>query len=179
MASFLAVFSAHKALDDHGMDIPVIPKFTTGLAVHPEEFPYRIVQRFPCTSETLTHLTGLGTLTRGNRAIVIMYNYEAGLLHHHPRVLWDIDHSSCPLVMNWITMGGRSTWVQHASGAGNTAVPKCETNVSRQNWLHMRDKSQEDDSTSDIVLASEAKRRYPHHQMTDLQAQAQATHCAK
>lgn len=58
-ASFLAAFSAHKALDDHGMDIPVIPKFTTGAAVHPEEFPYCIVQRFPCTSETLTHLTGL------------------------------------------------------------------------------------------------------------------------
>ncbi|KAG1832830.1 cytochrome P450 [Suillus variegatus] len=61
MASFLAVFSAHKALDDHGTDIPVIPKFTTGFTVHPEEFPYRIVQRYPCTSETLTHLTGLGT----------------------------------------------------------------------------------------------------------------------
>lgn len=33
MASFLAVFSAHKALDDHGTDIPVIPKFTTGFTV--------------------------------------------------------------------------------------------------------------------------------------------------
>ncbi|KAG2115237.1 cytochrome P450 [Suillus discolor] len=33
MASFLAVFSAHKALDSHGMDIPVIPKYTTGVAV--------------------------------------------------------------------------------------------------------------------------------------------------
>ncbi|KAG1842639.1 cytochrome P450 [Suillus subalutaceus] len=62
MASFLAVFSAHKALDDHGMDIPVIPKFSTGLAIHPEEFPYRIVPRFSCTSETLKHLTGLEQL---------------------------------------------------------------------------------------------------------------------
>ncbi|KAG1804262.1 cytochrome P450 [Suillus subaureus] len=59
MANFLAVFSAHKALDDHGMDIPVVPKFSTGLIIHPEEFSYRIVPRFPCTSETLTHLTGL------------------------------------------------------------------------------------------------------------------------
>ncbi|KAG1883053.1 cytochrome P450 [Suillus subluteus] len=58
IANFLAVFSAHKALDDHGMDIPVIPKFTAGLTIHPEEFPYRIVPRFPCTSEILTHLTG-------------------------------------------------------------------------------------------------------------------------
>ncbi|KAG1883052.1 cytochrome P450 [Suillus subluteus] len=61
MASFLAVFSAHKALDDHGMDIPVVPKFSTGIAIHPEEFPCRIVPRFPCTSETLKHLTGLVT----------------------------------------------------------------------------------------------------------------------
>jgi hypothetical protein len=79
MASFLAVFSARKALDDLGMEIPVIPKFSTGVAVfveshvpdtslliscyfsHPEEFPYRIVPRSPCTSEILTRLTGLGT----------------------------------------------------------------------------------------------------------------------
>jgi hypothetical protein len=27
---------------------------------HPEEFPYRIVPRSPCTSEILTRLTGLG-----------------------------------------------------------------------------------------------------------------------
>ncbi|KAG2154174.1 cytochrome P450 [Suillus bovinus] len=33
MTSFLAMFSAHKALDEHGMDIPVIPKFSTGLIV--------------------------------------------------------------------------------------------------------------------------------------------------
>lgn len=59
MASFLAVFSARKALDDHGMEIPVIPKFSTGVTVHPEEFPYRIVPRSPCTSEILRRLTGL------------------------------------------------------------------------------------------------------------------------
>lgn len=28
---------------------------------HPEEFPYRLVPRFPCTSEILTRLTGLGS----------------------------------------------------------------------------------------------------------------------
>ncbi|KAG1823366.1 cytochrome P450 [Suillus subaureus] len=61
IASFLAMFSAHKAFDEHGMDIPVIPKFSTGLIVHPEKFPCRIVPRFPDASvKTLTHLTGLG-----------------------------------------------------------------------------------------------------------------------
>ncbi|KAG1802268.1 cytochrome P450 [Suillus plorans] len=60
MTSFLAIFSAHKALDEHGMDIPVIPKFSTGLVIHPEKFPCRIVPRFPDTSlKTLMHLTGL------------------------------------------------------------------------------------------------------------------------
>ncbi|KAG2354666.1 cytochrome P450 [Suillus spraguei] len=59
MASFLAVFSVHKAVDDQGIDIPVIPKFTTGLVIHPEKFPCRIVPRFPCTPEMLTDLTGI------------------------------------------------------------------------------------------------------------------------
>ncbi|KAG2059751.1 cytochrome P450 [Suillus hirtellus] len=60
MASFLAIFSAHKALDEHGMDVPVVPKFSTGLIIHPEKFPCRIVPRFPDTSlKTLMYLTGL------------------------------------------------------------------------------------------------------------------------
>ncbi|KAG2154162.1 cytochrome P450 [Suillus bovinus] len=60
MTSFLAMFSAHKALDEHGIEIPVVPNFSTGLVVHPEKFPCRIVPRFPDTSlKTLTHLTGL------------------------------------------------------------------------------------------------------------------------
>lgn len=59
MASFLAVFSIHEAVDDQGMDIPVIPKFSAGLAIHPERFPCRIVPRFPCTPGTLTDLTGI------------------------------------------------------------------------------------------------------------------------
>ncbi|KAG0697080.1 cytochrome P450, partial [Suillus ampliporus] len=61
ITSFLAVFSANKALDEHGMDIPVVPKYSTGLIIHPEEFPCRIVPRFPDTFvKTLVHLTGLG-----------------------------------------------------------------------------------------------------------------------
>ncbi|KAG2366255.1 cytochrome P450 [Suillus spraguei] len=67
MASFLAVFSIQKAVDDKGMDIPVIPKFTTGLAIHPERFPCRIVPRFPRTPEMLTDLTGIGPLSLSSR----------------------------------------------------------------------------------------------------------------
>ncbi|KAG1864133.1 cytochrome P450 [Suillus subalutaceus] len=33
IANFLAFFSVHKALDEHGMEIPVVPKFTTGFTV--------------------------------------------------------------------------------------------------------------------------------------------------
>jgi hypothetical protein len=33
ITSFLATFSVHKALDEHGKEIPVIPKFTTGVAM--------------------------------------------------------------------------------------------------------------------------------------------------
>ncbi|KAG0694835.1 cytochrome P450 [Suillus ampliporus] len=62
ITSFLAVFSANKALGEHGMDIPVVPKYSTGLIIHPEEFPCRIVPRFPdAFVETLVHLTGLGS----------------------------------------------------------------------------------------------------------------------
>ncbi|KAG2367962.1 cytochrome P450 [Suillus spraguei] len=60
IVNFLAFFSAHKALDKHGVDIPIVPKFSTGFVIHPETFPCRIVPRFPDASEkTLTHLTGL------------------------------------------------------------------------------------------------------------------------
>ncbi|KAG0708656.1 cytochrome P450 [Suillus ampliporus] len=60
IASFLAFFSVHKALDEHGRDIPVVPKFSTGVLIHPETFPCRIVPRFVDASvETLTRLTGL------------------------------------------------------------------------------------------------------------------------
>ncbi|KAG0697089.1 cytochrome P450 [Suillus ampliporus] len=63
ITSFLAVFSANKALGEHGMDIPVVPKYSTGLIIHPEEFPCRIVPRFPdAFVETLVHLTGLEQL---------------------------------------------------------------------------------------------------------------------
>ncbi|OJA17980.1 hypothetical protein AZE42_08944 [Rhizopogon vesiculosus] len=60
ITSFLATFSVHKALDEDGKEIPVIPKFSTGVAVHPETFPCRIVSRFQDASvERLTQLTGL------------------------------------------------------------------------------------------------------------------------
>ncbi|KAG2149337.1 cytochrome P450 [Suillus clintonianus] len=60
ISSFLAAFSVHKALDEHGMEIPVVPKFSTGVAIHPEEFPCRIVPRFADASvKTLARLTGL------------------------------------------------------------------------------------------------------------------------
>ncbi|KAG2039830.1 cytochrome P450 [Suillus americanus] len=61
IVNFLAFFSAHKALDEHGMEIPVVPKFSGGFAIHPETFSCRIVPRFPDASvKTLTRLTGLG-----------------------------------------------------------------------------------------------------------------------
>jgi len=60
ITSFLATFSVHKALDEDDKEIPVIPKFSTGIAVHPETFPCRIVSRFQDASvERLTQLTGL------------------------------------------------------------------------------------------------------------------------
>ncbi|KAG2366779.1 cytochrome P450, partial [Suillus spraguei] len=60
IASFLASFSVHKVVDEHGMDIPVNPKFFTGIVIHPEKFPCSIVSRFTDTPEkTLMHLTGL------------------------------------------------------------------------------------------------------------------------
>ncbi|KAJ8592290.1 cytochrome P450 [Rhizopogon salebrosus TDB-379] len=58
ITSFLASFSVHKARDEQGEEIPIVPKFTTGLVIHPETFPCRIVPRFQSV-ETLTQLTGL------------------------------------------------------------------------------------------------------------------------
>ncbi|OAX34801.1 cytochrome P450 [Rhizopogon vinicolor AM-OR11-026] len=60
ITSFLATFSIHKALDENGEEIPVVPKFSTGITVHPETFPCQIVPRFKDASvEWLTQLTGL------------------------------------------------------------------------------------------------------------------------
>ncbi|OAX37604.1 hypothetical protein K503DRAFT_661449, partial [Rhizopogon vinicolor AM-OR11-026] len=42
---FLATFSVQKTFDEHGEGIPVVPKFSTGLIIHPEIFPYQIVPR--------------------------------------------------------------------------------------------------------------------------------------
>ncbi|KAG2156377.1 cytochrome P450 [Suillus clintonianus] len=61
MASILSTFSVQKALDEQGREIPVIPKFTTGVVVHPEKFPCRIVPRFlDGSAEMLRQMTGLG-----------------------------------------------------------------------------------------------------------------------
>ncbi|OAX37164.1 cytochrome P450 [Rhizopogon vinicolor AM-OR11-026] len=67
IASFLAAFTAHKALDEYGKEIPVVPRFSTGMTVfarflpHPEKFPCRVVPRFHNASvEALTQLTGVG-----------------------------------------------------------------------------------------------------------------------
>ncbi|KAG1731645.1 uncharacterized protein EDB91DRAFT_714942 [Suillus paluster] len=61
ISNFLAVFSAQKALDEYGMDISVIPKFSTGIVVRPEKFPCRIVPRIPdAFMKKLTQSTGLG-----------------------------------------------------------------------------------------------------------------------
>ncbi|OJA10639.1 hypothetical protein AZE42_04536 [Rhizopogon vesiculosus] len=63
ITSFLATFSVHKALDEHGEEIPVVPKFSSGIAIHPETFPCRIIPRFQDASvERLMQLTGLGSL---------------------------------------------------------------------------------------------------------------------
>ncbi|OAX32334.1 cytochrome P450 [Rhizopogon vinicolor AM-OR11-026] len=60
ITSFLAAFSVHKALDEHGKEISVVPKFTTGITIHPETFPCRIVPRFNnASAEALEQLTGL------------------------------------------------------------------------------------------------------------------------
>ncbi|OAX34799.1 cytochrome P450 [Rhizopogon vinicolor AM-OR11-026] len=60
ITSFLATFSIQKTLDEHGEEIPVVPKFTTGLIIHPETFPCQIVPRLQDASvERLTQLIGL------------------------------------------------------------------------------------------------------------------------
>ncbi|OAX41581.1 cytochrome P450 [Rhizopogon vinicolor AM-OR11-026] len=40
IASFLSTFSVHKALDEHGREIPVVPKFSTGIAMFAEFIPH-------------------------------------------------------------------------------------------------------------------------------------------
>ena len=85
MTSFLATFSVQKALDEHGKEVPVAPKFTVGIAVlvgfsfllkrwlmpyfsHPEKFPCRIVPRFHDASvDRLVQLTGLNPTTKSTR----------------------------------------------------------------------------------------------------------------
>ena len=85
MTSFLATFSVQKALDEHGNEIPVAPKFSVGITVlaqfsflsssrlmpcfsHPEKFSCRIVPRFHDASvDRLAQLTGLDPTTKSTR----------------------------------------------------------------------------------------------------------------
>jgi hypothetical protein len=85
ITSFLATFSVQKALDEHGKEIPVAPKFSVGITVlagfsfllsswlmpyfsHPEKFPCRIVPRFHDASvDRLVQLTGLDPTTKSTR----------------------------------------------------------------------------------------------------------------
>jgi len=85
MTSFLATFSVQKALDEHGKEVPVTPKFFVGIAVlvefsflpssqlmacfsHPETFPCRIVPRFhDAFVDRLAQLTGLNPTTKSTR----------------------------------------------------------------------------------------------------------------
>ncbi|OAX33816.1 cytochrome P450 [Rhizopogon vinicolor AM-OR11-026] len=61
ITSFLATFSVHKAFDESGEEIPVVPKFPASIISPPETFPCQIVPRFKDASvERLTQLTGLG-----------------------------------------------------------------------------------------------------------------------
>ena len=39
MTSFLSTFSVHKAIDEHGKEIPVAPKFTSGLSTSVKVIP--------------------------------------------------------------------------------------------------------------------------------------------
>jgi len=85
ITSFLATFSVQKALDEHGKEIPVAPKFSVGVTMlaefsffsssllmpcfsHPEIFPCRIVPRFHDASvDRLAQLTGLDLTTKSTR----------------------------------------------------------------------------------------------------------------
>ena len=85
ITSFLATFSVQKALDEHGKEVAVAPKFTVGVAVlvefsffpnsrlmpcfsHPEKFPCRIVPRFHDASvDRLAQLTGSDPTTKTTR----------------------------------------------------------------------------------------------------------------
>src|SRR5882757_628504 len=40
ITSFLATFSVHKALDEHGEEVPVVPKFSSGIAMFVDFLPY-------------------------------------------------------------------------------------------------------------------------------------------
>jgi len=47
IAKVLAVFKILRPLDENGVEIPVEPRFSSGIAIHPLPFKHRIVPRFP------------------------------------------------------------------------------------------------------------------------------------
>ncbi|KAN0084464.1 Cytochrome P450 [Tylopilus felleus] len=47
IAKLLAVFKILRALDENGVEIPVEPTFSSGIAIRPLPFKYRIIPRFP------------------------------------------------------------------------------------------------------------------------------------
>ncbi|KAN0084502.1 Cytochrome P450 [Tylopilus felleus] len=63
IAKVLAVFKILKPLDEHGREISVEPKFTSGLGIRPVPFQCRIVPRFPGTdAEKLEELIAASTV---------------------------------------------------------------------------------------------------------------------
>ncbi|KAF8550832.1 cytochrome P450 [Imleria badia] len=62
IAKVLAVFKILKPLDENGVEIPVEPKFSSGVGVHPLPFKCRIVPRFPgMDAEKLEQLIAAST----------------------------------------------------------------------------------------------------------------------
>ncbi|KAF8551312.1 cytochrome P450 [Imleria badia] len=47
IAKVLAVFKILRPLDENGVEMPVEPRFSSGIVIHPLPFRYRIVPRFP------------------------------------------------------------------------------------------------------------------------------------
>jgi cytochrome P450 len=62
LAKVLAVFKILRPLDENGVEIPVEPRFSTGLVMHPLPFKFRIVPRDPgMNAQKLEHLIAAST----------------------------------------------------------------------------------------------------------------------
>ncbi|KAI9566868.1 CyP450 monooxygenase [Boletus coccyginus] len=53
MVSVLAVFDINKAKDERGREIDVVPKYTPGVIIHPEPFPFCITPRSPRAAQLI------------------------------------------------------------------------------------------------------------------------------